>query len=116
MKKNIDYYLDLPYSISIQRREDEDGVCYVGKVLELDGCHSHGATKNEAFANLQEAMAGYLEVKLEYGDFIPEPVKADGFSGKILLRLPKSLHQRLFYEADKEGVSLNQYALHKLSC
>ena len=114
-EKNLDYYLDLPYSISIQRREDEDGVCYVSRVLELDGCHSHGTTKDEAFANLQEAMEGYLEVKLEYGDPIPEPVKADGFSGKILLRLPKSLHQKLFYEADREGVSLNQYALHKLS-
>jgi len=115
MKKNLEYYLSLPYSISIQRREDEDGICYLGKVLELDGCHSHGATKEEAFVNLQEALEGYLEVKLEYGDPIPEPLKTEGFNGKFLLRLPKSLHQRLFYEANKEGVSLNQYALYKLS-
>ena len=38
-----------------------------------------------------------------------------GFNGKILLRIPKSLHKRLVDEAQAEGVSLNQYALYKLS-
>ena len=37
-----------------------------------------------------------------------------GYSGKVLLRLPKSLHKRLAEEARAEGVSLNQYALYKL--
>ena len=31
------------------------------------------------------------------------------------LKLPKSLHQRLAIEAEKEGVSLNQLALYKLA-
>ena len=39
----------------------------------------------------------------------------DGYGGKILLRIPKSLHKRLVAEARVEGVSLNQYALYKLS-
>ena len=38
-----------------------------------------------------------------------------GYSGKMLLRLPKSLHKRLAEEARIEGISLNQYALYKLS-
>ncbi|MDR3280975.1 MAG: type II toxin-antitoxin system HicB family antitoxin, partial [Synergistaceae bacterium] len=29
--------------------------------------------------------------------------------------LPKTLHARLAIEAEKEGVSLNQYAMYKLS-
>ena len=37
------------------------------------------------------------------------------FSGKILLRLPKSLHKELAKAAKKEDVSLNQYALYKLA-
>jgi predicted HicB family RNase H-like nuclease len=32
-----------------------------------------------------------------------------------VLRLPKTLHARLSIEAEKEGVSLNQYALYRLS-
>ncbi len=39
----------------------------------------------------------------------------EGYNGKVLLRLPKSLHKRLADEARVEGVSLNQYALYKLS-
>ena len=73
MSKNLEYYLNLPYSFVIQRRSDENGVCYISKVLELDGCHSHGETEEKAIKNLKEAMEGYLEVKLEYGDPIPEP-------------------------------------------
>lgn len=39
----------------------------------------------------------------------------EGYSGKLLLRLPRSLHKRLKLEANAEGVSLNQYMLYKLS-
>lgn len=38
-----------------------------------------------------------------------------GFSGRLVLRIPKSLHKLLKEEADVEGVSLNQYMLYKLS-
>ncbi len=39
----------------------------------------------------------------------------EGYGGRILLRVPRSLHKRLVEEARIEGVSLNQYALYKLS-
>lgn len=39
----------------------------------------------------------------------------DGVSGKLLLRIPKSLHKRLKMEAKAEGVSINQYATYKLA-
>lgn len=39
----------------------------------------------------------------------------EGYGGKIMLRVPKSLHKRLAAEAKMEGVSLNQYAIYKLS-
>lgn len=37
------------------------------------------------------------------------------YSGKLSLRIPKSLHKELIEQAKREGVSLNQYALYKLS-
>ena len=39
----------------------------------------------------------------------------DEYSGRVLLRLPRSLHKALREEAAAEGVSLNQYLLYKLS-
>jgi len=37
------------------------------------------------------------------------------YNGKVLLRIPKSLHKELIEKSKQEGVSLNQYALYKLS-
>ncbi len=37
------------------------------------------------------------------------------YSGKLMIRVPRSLHKELVESAKKEGVSLNQYALYKLA-
>lgn len=39
----------------------------------------------------------------------------EGYSGRIVLRIPRSLHKQLKEAAAAEGVSLNQYMLYKLS-
>lgn len=39
----------------------------------------------------------------------------EGYSGKLVLRIPRSLHKELKEQAAIEGVSLNQYMLYKLS-
>jgi len=37
------------------------------------------------------------------------------YSGKLMLRIPKELHKQLAESARANGVSLNQYAIYKLS-
>lgn len=46
-----------------------------------------------------------------------EDLKAEleQYSGKIILRIPRSLHKQLKEAAAIEGVSLNQYMLYKLA-
>ncbi len=39
----------------------------------------------------------------------------DGYSGRLVIRIPRSLHKLLKEEAEIEGVSLNQYMIYKLS-
>jgi antitoxin HicB len=111
-EKNIDYYMNLPYNIII--RKDPYGG-YFAKVEELEGCITQGETYEETYKNIQEAMQLWLEVALEDGDEIPGPVSDEKFSGKFVLRLPKSLHRKLARNAKKENVSLNQYAVLLLS-
>ena len=95
--------------------DDESGHYFYGQILELDGCQSTGDTIEELYENLNEALEGYLEVKIENGLPIPKPENVEGYSGKFNVRLPKSLHQRLAIEADREGVSLNTLVLYKLA-
>jgi len=108
-------YLERPYNIVIRRTVDESGDYYFATVREFDGCMSHGDTYAEAFENIQIAMRGWIETKIEIGSPVPEPFDEGRHSGKFVLRLPKSLHARLAREAERDGVSLNQYALYKLA-
>lgn len=111
----VSEYMKLPYNYMIKPLTDESGTYFHGVVLELDGCQSTGMTIDETYQDLREAMEGYLETKIANGVAIPKPLESAKFSGKFVLRIPKSLHCRLALEAEKEGVSLNQYALYKLS-
>jgi predicted RNase H-like HicB family nuclease len=113
--KEVKSYLELPYNIIIRHIVDESGDYYFATILEFDGCMSDEVTYQEAFENIQEAMAGWIETRLTNGFPVPAPVADEKYSGKFLVRLPKTLHARLAIEAEKEGVSLNQYALYKLS-
>ncbi len=108
-------YMKLPYTRLVQEINDESGHYFYGRILELDGCQSTGDTLEELYESLNEAMEGYLEVKLENGLPISMPESTGDYSGRFNLRLPKSLHQRLAIEAEREGVSLNTLALYKLT-
>jgi len=109
--KELKEYLALPYTIEIL--PDEQG--YVATIPDLPGCMSFGYTVHEALTGLEEVKELWLTGRLEAGEEIPEPTKIEDFSGKFVLRIPRSLHRRLDHEARKEGVSLNQYVLHLLS-
>ena len=108
-------YMKLPYTRMVHEIDDESGHYFYGQILELDGCQSTGDTVEELYENLNEALEGYLEVKIENGLPIPKPENVEGYSGKFNVRLPKSLHQRLVIEAYREGVSLNTLVLYKLA-
>jgi predicted RNase H-like HicB family nuclease len=68
---NLELY---PYKITLKKWKDEDGEYFVAKVPELDGCKSSGATIKEALRSIKEAMIGYIEVKIEFGDYLPIPL------------------------------------------
>ena len=108
MKKDLDYYMRLPYQEVIVAAK-EGG--FVGYIPELKGCITQGESKLEVIEMLEDAKKCWLESALEDGLAIPEPVEEDEFSGKFNLRIPQSLHRTLALKAKKEGVSLNQFAM-----
>ncbi len=108
-------YMKLPYTRLVQEMNDESGHYFYGRILELDGCQTTADTLGELYENLNDIMESYLEVKLENNLPIPVPTMAEKYSGKFVVRLPRTLHQRLTIEANKEGVSLNQLVLYKLA-
>jgi antitoxin HicB len=106
MDKNLDYYSNLPYTIELTPSEGEG---WFVRVKELPGCMSQGDTAEEALEMIQEAKTLWLGVALEDGLAIPQPRPEEEYSGKFVVRLPRSLHRELVERAQEEGVSLNQF-------
>jgi antitoxin HicB len=53
--------------------QDEDGQ-FVAECPSLPGCISQGSNREEAVANIKDAMAGYLESLKKHGEPIPPPI------------------------------------------
>lgn len=104
MNKTVNDYLDLPYSIEI-RQEPYEG--WFARVREWPGCMTQAGTAEEALANLKDVIPFWLEGAIESGYEIPEPPGSE-YSGRFMVRVPRSLHRDLAERAQDEGVSINQ--------
>jgi len=56
----------------ITLEEDEDGFI-VAECPALPGCVSQGKTREEAIANIEEAIQGYIASLRKHGQPIPNP-------------------------------------------
>ncbi|TML40611.1 MAG: toxin-antitoxin system HicB family antitoxin [Actinobacteria bacterium] len=54
-------------------------------------------------------MTAWLEAAAREGREVPEPKSVQSHSGRLLLRMPQTLHAELSRVAERENVSLNQF-------
>jgi len=112
MKGNAEEILKKPYARVLV--PDPAGG-YAARILEFPGCFSQGESAAEALSNLEEAAANWVSAALEQGLSLPEPAEALQSSGRVALRLPRSLHASAAACAEREGVSLNQLVVYSLA-
>ncbi|TSA55328.1 MAG: type II toxin-antitoxin system HicB family antitoxin [Dehalococcoidia bacterium] len=115
LKKQVEYYANLSYTTTVVQQDDGHGIYYLARVIELPGLMMTGDTPAEAFADLESVKREWIETNLRLGNKMPEPVHSPQYSGKVVLRMPPSLHETLVTVAELEGVSLNQYMVYTLS-
>jgi predicted RNase H-like HicB family nuclease len=72
-------------------------------------CFATGKTAAKALENLESVAIDWINTTIDQGQDIPEPMEANDFSGKLVLRMSKGLHKRAALWAGREGVSLNQF-------
>lgn len=110
---DVDNYLRQPYARIIL--PESDGT-FRGEIMEFPGCIAVGESASEALENLEEAAKGWLLATLESGQNIPQPIEnSNDFSGRLVLRIPKSIHKKASWIAEREGVSLNQFITSSLA-
>lgn len=107
-KKELDYYMNLPYKVEIS--PEEDGAGFNASIPDLKGCVAFGETVEEAYQTITEVKQTWIEIALERGWQIPGPIVEEfkEYSGRFNLRLPRSLHRKLAELAEAENTSLNQ--------
>ena len=95
---------------------DPSGV-YVAQILEFPGCVAEGDSPHEAYERLEAAAESWIDAMLRRGQKIPEPSydRIRDYSGKIALRLPRSLHRDAVRFAERENTSLNQFLVSSVS-
>jgi antitoxin HicB len=108
LEKQIAALLQRPYRKVLSGSPAEG---FLAEVPELPGCFTAGETEVEALEMLHDAMAGWFESALARKLPIPEPAPPERprHTGRVLVRMPPLLHQRLAQEARDQGISLNQW-------
>src|SRR5262245_32007091 len=99
-------YLKRPYGRVVV--PESDGI-FRAEIIEFPGCIAVGDTAAEALTNLESVAQSWLQATIAKGLHVPEPVESAEYSGKLVVRLPKTLHKKAAYAAAREGVSLNQF-------
>jgi len=61
------------YTITITPLSDADGGGYLAEVPDLPGCMSDGETPQEAAANIQDAIAEWIDAAKDMGRPVPVP-------------------------------------------
>jgi predicted RNase H-like HicB family nuclease len=65
------YTCGVKFRVTIE--SDEDGV-FVAECPALPGCMSQGKTRDEAMANIRDAIQGYVESLKKHNEPIPAPI------------------------------------------
>src|SRR4051794_527314 len=105
--------IDQRYHIELVKSEAGDA--WTGKVDELPGCTAEGSSPEEAAARVQDAMRMWIAEAVAQGREVPKPRSAASHSGRLLVRMPQSLHAELARAAEREEVSLNQFITSSLA-
>ncbi len=102
--QTADDYMALPYRIEVYYDEDY----WAAECADLPGFAAAADTWEELQAKIEDAKRSWFDAALAAGIEIRPPRPVDEpYSGKFVVRIPKSLHAAVVQAADREGVSLN---------
>jgi len=106
-KKNIEHYLNLPWSYTVETTKENGQILYIVCVNELPGVYTDAPTIDAAMELIKEAMAATFELYLENNEEIPEPIDEKQYKSNIAYRTSSRRHHRIAREAQIRKSSLS---------
>lgn len=100
-----------PYAISLVPPQGA-GQEWRAVVEDLVGCEARGRTPEEAVSRTRRAIAEWISEAQRDGRAVPPPrgrtaTPDAAHTGRLMVRMPPSLHAELAHLADRERVALN---------
>jgi len=105
------------YSHVVSPIDAADGGGFMFTMPDIPGVVADGETELAAIKDGREAFLATVSAMVDRGQEVPVPAfNVEDFtpasaSGKVLARLPRSMHMQLTARAKTEGVSLNSLVL-----
>lgn len=96
-----------PYIVR-EVNEEEYGVKYFIEYIDFPGITGGGETLEEAIEIAKEGLEMYLDTLKSEGKLAPAPFDSSS-TGRITLRMSKSVHLAASEMSNREGISLNAF-------
>ena len=108
IKKDLNYYLNLPWTYTLEKELFEGKWYFVIQVNELPGICTHHEDLNMGMEEIKEAIECAIEIYKEKGIPIPEPVDKNQYKGRISYRTNSKRHWQLAKAAKLNHKSINK--------
>lgn len=98
------------YTITIRKEEVDGEVYYVGRVAEFMNVTAYEESHDAALNIIRDSLREIAARARETGRQLPSPIVENSSepSGRMTLRMPRTLHARLNAQAQVDDVSANQ--------
>jgi predicted HicB family RNase H-like nuclease len=104
------------YAITVRKVRIEGEDLWRATVRELPDVAEFADTREIAISLATDAIESLMEDAKVEGRPFPEPIEDDDeYSGRVTVRLPKSVHRAVALQADEEGISINSYIIASLT-
>ncbi len=94
---------------------DGERKVFLARAPELPHCTGEGATRAEAIAKVEEEIEAQLQNMVAHGSQPPPAVDEADYSGEITVKVSKTLHRDLHWQARNEGIDVQQLASEMLA-
>lgn len=107
-RKDINYYIGLPWTYTIEKENDNGTSYYIIRVNELPGICTDAESLDLGMEEIKDLIACAVEIYKEKGEPVPEPINKDIYKGKILYRTDSERHYHLAKLAQQQHKSLSK--------
>src|ERR1700722_3916013 len=108
IKKDLKYYLNLPWTYTVEKEFFEGKWYYIIQVNELPGICTHDEDLSKGMEEIKEAIECAIEIYQKKGEPVPEPIDKNQYKGRISYRTNSKRHWLIARAAKLRHKSINK--------